>query len=116
MSPLLTSPLVDSVALAAHGTKIAAEVAKKVATSGRSIFDHSNSLIGSESEMTRACAHCSPLIAFQERCILVDEVKMICCCCVPLFDHRFVLFCIFDINLLLFLPHISQLPDQSRVV
>ena len=77
MTPLLGSPLIDSVALAVRSTEISAEVAKKAATSGRGIFDHSNSLIGSESEMTRACSHCSPLIAFQERCILVDQVTAI---------------------------------------
>jgi hypothetical protein len=39
------------------------------------VFDHSNSLIGSESEMTRVCARCTPLISFQERCIVIDQVQ-----------------------------------------
>ena len=80
MTPLLGSPLLDSVPLSVPITKMSAEVAKKAAASGRGIFDHSNSLIGSESEMTRACAHCSPLIAFQERCVLVDQVMAACSC------------------------------------
>ncbi len=79
MTPLLGSPLLDSVPLSVHSTEMSAQVAKKAAASGRGgIFDHSNSLVGSESEMSMACAHCKPLIAFQERCVLVDQVWAAC--------------------------------------
>ena len=77
MTPLLASPLIDSAVLAVQSTEIAAEAAKNASSSssGRGVFDHSNSLIGSESEMTRICAHCAPLISFQERCIVIDQVQ-----------------------------------------
>lgn len=77
MTPLLASPLIDSAVLAVQSTEIAAGAAKTASSSssGRGVFDHSNSLIGSESEMTRICAHCAPLISFQERCILIDQVQ-----------------------------------------
>ncbi len=76
MTPLLASPLIDSSILAVKSTEICAKAAEKASSSSssRGIFDHSNSLIGSESEISRACAHCASLIAFQERCIVVDQV------------------------------------------
>ncbi len=77
MTPLLSSPLIDSSILAVKSTEICAKAAGKASSSslGRGIFDHSNSLIGSESELSRACAHCASLIAFQERCIVVDQAS-----------------------------------------
>jgi hypothetical protein len=77
MAPLLTSPLVDTAALAVQSTEMSAEAAKKVSVSsfsGRGVFDHSNSLVGAESELTRVCAHCASLVSFQERCIVIDQV------------------------------------------
>lgn len=77
MTPLIASPLIDSAVLAVQSTEISAEAAKKASTtsSGRGVFDHSNSLIGSESELTRVCTQCAPLISFQERCIVMDQVQ-----------------------------------------
>jgi hypothetical protein len=77
MAPLLASPLIDSAVLAAQSTEMSAEAAKKVSASsfsGRGVFDHSNSLVGAENELTRVCTHCASLISFQERCIIMDQV------------------------------------------
>ncbi len=77
MTPFLASPLIDSAVLAVQSTEISAEAAKKVSVSsfsGRGVFDHSNSLVGAESELTRVCTHCASLISFQERCIIMDQV------------------------------------------
>jgi hypothetical protein len=65
MTPLLASPLIDSSMLAVKSTELSG------------IFDHSNSLIGSESDMTRVCSHCAPVVSFQERCIVVDQVTAV---------------------------------------
>ena len=64
MTPLLASPLIDSSMLAVKSTELSAS----------GIFDHSNSLIGSESDMTRVCSQCASVVSFQERCIVVDQV------------------------------------------
>ena len=73
MTPLLASPLIDSSMLAVKSTELSAKAAEKTSSSGRGIFDHSNSLIGSESDMTRVCS-CASGVSFQERCIVVDQV------------------------------------------
>jgi hypothetical protein len=79
MTPLLESPLIDSAPprramLAVKSTELSAQAAGKTSSSGRGIFDHSNSLIGSESDMTRVCSQCASGVSFQERCIVVDQV------------------------------------------
>ncbi len=74
MTPLLASPLIDSSMLAVKSTELSAKAAEKTSSSGRGIFDHSNSLIGSESDMTRVCSQCASVVSFQERCIVVDQV------------------------------------------
>jgi len=65
MTPLLASPLIDSSMLAVKSTELSAS----------GIFDHSNSLIGSESDMTRVCSQCASVVSLQERCIVVDQTK-----------------------------------------
>ena len=62
-TPLPASPFMDSSMLALKSTELSAS----------GIFDHSNSLIGSESDMTRVCS-CASGVSFQERCIVVDQV------------------------------------------
>ena len=80
MAPLLASPLLDSPVLAEKSTEMCAKAAGKASTSssGRGsfgIFDHSNSLIGTESDVARTCSHCAHTVAFQQRCIVVDQVR-----------------------------------------
>ena len=80
MTPLLASPLIDSSMLAVKSTELSmAKAAEKAFSSGRGIFDHSNSLIGSESDMTRVCSQCASFVSFQERCIVVDQVTAATC-------------------------------------
>jgi hypothetical protein len=62
-NPLPAPPFIDSSMFAVKSTALSAS----------GIFDHSNSLIGSESDMTRVCS-CASGVSFQERCIVVDQV------------------------------------------
>jgi len=77
ITPLLASPLIDSSVLAVKSTE---EAAKKIAasSSARASFE---ALSGSESEMTRAACNCAALIAFQDRCMVIDKVTSRICFC-----------------------------------
>ena len=70
ITPLLASPLIDSSVLAVQSTE---EAGKKIAasSSARAGFE---ALSGSDSEMTRVACNCAALIAFQDRCMVIDKV------------------------------------------